>query len=146
MRNEKTPVAATQISDRAATIVLLENAETPQPTTLPQPRTKRIGPPRSAVVTLRTPGATLQLICERKADGSATTYTLLRDEQAKKNARGMTAKHTTFEAGLAHVATLAAEAEAKGWGRPAGRRGFTAKADSFSSLPAASGSRKGGAR
>jgi hypothetical protein len=92
---------------------------------------------KSATITLTAPGATLQLVAERKADGSARTYAITTDTARKKTERGMTESHTNFEAAKVAIATSAAKAEQLGWSRRVAGRGFVAKPDAFTALPAA---------
>jgi hypothetical protein len=91
---------------------------------------------KSATITLTANGATMAIVAERKADGSAKTYVITTDA-SKKSARGMTEQHATFEAARAATEKMAAKAEKLGWMRRQARRGFVAKADAFTTLPTA---------
>lgn len=91
--------------------------------------------PQSSTITLTANGSTLQLVAERKADGSARTYVLTTDAN-KKTARGMTESHASFDAAKAAIATSAAKAEKLGWSRRVAGRKFVARPDAFTALPA----------
>ncbi len=90
---------------------------------------------KTASITLTANGGTLQLVAERKTDGSAKTYALNTDTATKRSERGMTEHHTTFEAAKAAIATSAAKAEKRGWTRRVAGRVFVARPDAFVTLP-----------
>lgn len=90
--------------------------------------------PKTATVTFIANGASMQIVAERKGNG-AKVYVVTTDAN-KKSARGLTESVATFEAAKATTEKLAAKAEKLGWARRAARRGFVAKADDFSTLPA----------
>lgn len=92
--------------------------------------------PKTAGITLRAGDSIMRLLAVRKADGTVTTSVTTSDGD-KKPVRGMTQQHPTMDAATAALSGLATEAEKKGWARPAPRRGFVAKPDAFSTLPAA---------
>ena len=100
------------------------------------PTVARKAPPQTATITLTANGSVMSIVAERKADGGARTYIITTDA-AKKSERGMTEHHTTFEAAKAAIATRATQAEKLGWTRRTARRGFVAKPDAFTALPAA---------
>ena len=91
--------------------------------------------PKTATVTLDANGATMAIVAERKADGSAKAYVITTDA-AKKSERGMTTAHESFEAAKAATEKMAKAAEKLGWKRRQARKGFVAKADAFTALPA----------
>lgn len=107
-----------------------ENATEPTATAAAAPKL-----PKTATITLHANGATMAIVAERKADGSAKTY-VLNTGADKKSTRGMTETHATFEAAKAATEKTAAKAEKLGWKRRAPRPGFVAKADAFTALPA----------
>lgn len=90
--------------------------------------------PKSSTITLTANGATMQIVAERKGDGAKVS--VVTTDANKKSARGLTESVGTFEAAKATTEKLAAKAEKLGWVRRAARRGFMAKADDFSTLPA----------
>jgi hypothetical protein len=92
---------------------------------------------KTTSITLTATGARLTLLALRKADDTAETFVTTTDEATKKSTRGMTEKHATFAAATAAIAKQAAQAETLGWSRRARGRGFVAKPDAFSTLPAA---------
>jgi hypothetical protein len=91
---------------------------------------------KTATITLRADDGktTMQVCAERKADG-ARTYVITTDAD-KKTARGMTENHPSFEAAKSAIEKIAAKAVKAGWTRPEARRGFEAKPDAFSDIPA----------
>ena len=91
-------------------------------------------PQRTATITLTANGSVMSIVAERKGE-AARTYVITTD--AAKSQRGMTEHHATFEAAKTAIATRATQAEKLGWTRPTARRGFVAKPDAFSNLPAA---------
>ena len=92
-------------------------------------------PQRTATITLTANGSVMSIVAERRGE-AARTYVTTTDA-AKKSERGMTENHATFEAAKTAIATRATQAEKLGWTRPTARRGFVAKPDAFSNLPAA---------
>ena len=92
--------------------------------------------PRSARLTLTSLGAKLVLMAIARPDGTGTTYAATTDLTTKKTTRGMTKSHPTFNAAVDEMARMATAASKIGWERPV-RRGFVAKPDAFSTLPAA---------
>ncbi len=90
--------------------------------------------PKTAVVTLKANGSTMQLLATLKADGTVVTKVTTWDE-SKKPVRGMTEVFKDMDSAKAHLAALAKKAEGLGWQR--GTRAVAAKADAFSKLPAA---------
>lgn len=92
--------------------------------------------PKTATITLTANGATMAIVAERRADGSAKTYVITTDAE-NKSARGMTEGHATFEAAKTATEKMAAKAEKLGWARRQPRGGFVAKADAFTALPPA---------
>ena len=101
----------------------------------PSPVVRERGPQKTSAITLTGPAdSTLYLLAERKGDGATTTVTTTID---KKSTRGMTEQHASFEDAKKHIAALADKAEKKlGWKRKTAWRGFIAKPDAFSELPA----------
>src|SRR5438445_11240272 len=113
------------------------NTHTTPTTTTATTSTKRVtSEAKTATITLTANGTRLTLLARRLRDGSAETFVTTTDA-AKKTERGMTEKHATFEAAKAAIATLAADAEKRGWLRRVAGRGFVAKPDAFTALPAA---------
>ena len=91
---------------------------------------------KTASVTLTSGTTQLYLLAERKPDGAVTTVNTIVQGQ-KGMTRGMTEKHASFEDARKHLDTLATTAVAKGWKRKASAyRGFVAKPDAFSEIPA----------
>lgn len=102
-----------------------------EPTATPAPKV-----PQTATITLTAPnGSTLALVAQRLKDNTASSFAITTDPD-KKTSRGMTEKHATFEAAKKATAVLASKAEKMGWTRREARRGFVAKPDAFTSLPA----------
>lgn len=91
---------------------------------------------QTATITLHGHGATMQIVAERKADESARTYVITTDA-SKKSLRGLTEQHPNFEAAKTHTEKMAMKAEKLGWARRVATRGFVAKPDAFTALPAA---------
>src|SRR5688572_1235217 len=91
-------------------------------------------PQQTATVTLHVHGSTMQIVAERKGEG-ARTYVITTDA-AKKSSRGLTESHPTFEAAKAATEKMAKAAVKLGWQRREARRGFVAKPDAFTALPA----------
>jgi hypothetical protein len=87
----------------------------------------------SSITLLGPADSTLYLLAERKPDGATTTVTRTVDKKAE---RGMTKVHASFADAKKHIATLADQAVKLGWKRKAAWRGFTAKPDAFSDIPA----------
>ncbi len=95
--------------------------------------------PKTARITLNSPGSRLTLMAVRRADGTATTFATTLDVESKKTTRGMSAKHETFDTAKAAIAKQAQDAEKVGWSRraPSAGRGFVARPDGFSTIPPA---------
>ena len=91
-------------------------------------------PQQTATITLTANGSTMAIVAERKAE-RARTYVITTDAD-KKSARGMTEPHATFEAAKVAIEKMAKAAVKAGWKRKEARRGFVAKADAFTALPA----------
>lgn len=91
-------------------------------------------PPKTATITLTANGSTMAIVAERKGDG-AKTYVITTGAD-KKSARGLTEHHATFEAAKSATEKMATKAEKLGWKRREARRGFVAKADAFTAIPA----------
>jgi hypothetical protein len=98
--------------------------------------TKTATTPKTATITLRAGGTTMRLLAQRRPDETAVTYVTTVDPD-KKTTRGMTETHPTFDAARAALAGLAAKAEKLGWSRAVAGRGFVARPDAFTTLPAA---------
>jgi hypothetical protein len=91
--------------------------------------------PQTSTITLTAhDGATLQLVAERKGQGGRS-YVITTGAD-KKSQRGMTETHATFEAAKAAADKMAKASEKLGWKRNEARRGFVAKPDAFTTLPA----------
>ena len=104
-------------------------------TTTPTTRAAAPKPQQTATITLNGPNeATLQIVAERKGE-AARTY-IITTGADKKSTRGMTEQHPTFEAAKKATEKMAAQAVKIGWKRKEARRGFVAKPDAFSTLPA----------
>ncbi len=97
--------------------------------------------PKTSRITLTSTGAKLILLAQARPDGSGTTYAATTDLTTKKTTRGMTKNHATFDAAKAEIARMAVAAEKIGWIRPL-RKGFTAKPDAFTTMPAPKGTAK----
>lgn len=97
---------------------------------------------RTSTITLGASDKSLmQIVAERKPDGSAKTYVVTTDAD-KKSARGMTESHSDLEVAKQLINSLAEKAEKLGWVRRSAGRAFVAKPDAFASLPAAPKARK----
>ena len=94
-----------------------------------------IAQPKTASITLMSAGTRLTLLAVRRGDGAETFVTTT--DAAKKSTRGMTEQHADFATAKAAIATQAHAAEKLGWTRRLAGRGFVAKPDAFSTLPAA---------
>jgi hypothetical protein len=93
-------------------------------------------PQKTASVTLTgADGTSLYLLAERKPDGAVTTVNTI-TPGTKGMSRGMTERHASFEDAKKHLGTMADKAVKLGWQRKATYKGFTAKPDAFSQLPA----------
>ncbi len=95
--------------------------------------TKPEAPPKSRTVTLADPaGTVLRIIAERRRDGAVTfaVHTV-----GKKNSRGVTERHATWEGATIHQDKLAARAVKDGWVQRQQAGGFARKADAFTELP-----------
>jgi hypothetical protein len=103
-------------------------SKTPATTT-----TKPAASLKSASITLRANGSIMTLLAVRTATGATTMVTT--KAPGEKSVRGMTEQHKTFEAAKARLDALAKDAEKNGWVR--GKFQAVAKADAFSSIPAA---------
>src|SRR5262245_54436811 len=98
---------------------------------------------KTASVTLTSGTTQLYLLAERKPDGAVTTVNTIVQGQ-KGMTRGLTERHATMEAAKKRLATLADQAVAKGWLRKTSTyRGFVAKPDAFSEIPAPTAPAKG---
>jgi hypothetical protein len=104
-------------------------ADTPTPDTT-QPKVQK-----TSAITLTAPGARLTLLAVRRTEG-AETFATTTDLATKKSTRGMTTRHATFEAACAALKVQAAKAQKLGWVRRAPGRGFAARPDAFTELPA----------
>ena len=91
--------------------------------------------PKTTAITLTANGTTMRIRARRRRDGTAETFVTTTDA-AKKTERGMTETHPTFDAAKASIAASATKAEKLGWTRKVVGRGFVAKPDAFSALPA----------
>ena len=91
-------------------------------------------PQRTATITLSANDSVMSIVAERKGE-AARTYVITTDA-AKKSERGLTEHHATFEAAKAAISTRATQAEKLGWTRRTATRGFVARPDAFSNLPA----------
>lgn len=89
---------------------------------------------KTSTITLTANGSSMSIVAERRAEG-ARTYVITTDAN-KKSERGMTSQHPTFDAAKSAIEKMADKAEKLGWRRPAARRGFVARPDSFAVLPA----------
>jgi hypothetical protein len=94
-----------------------------------------IAQPKTASITLTSAGTRLTLLAVRRGEGAETFVTTT--DAAKKTTRGMTEKHADFATAKAAIATQAQAAAKLGWVRRAAGRGFVARADAFTTLPAA---------
>jgi hypothetical protein len=92
---------------------------------------------KTATITLRAGDGTAMTIVAERLKDSARSYILMTDAAKKTTTRGMTAAHATFEEARAAIAASATKAEKLGWHRRPVAKGFTAKPDAFSALPAA---------
>jgi hypothetical protein len=84
-------------------------------------------------------GAQLRLVAQRKPDGSAIAYAVLKKAGSKTGERGITTTHRDLPAARAHVDKQAAEAVGPklGWVRMERKAGFERKPDKFDVIPSA---------
>ena len=90
---------------------------------------------RTTRITLHSEGAKLVLMAQSRPSGEATTYAATTDLTTKKTTRGMTKHHTTFDAAALELGAMLRNAQKIGWQKSV-RKGFTAKPDAFSTMPA----------
>src|SRR4029078_12917906 len=100
------------------------------------PMTTEKTAPKTASITLRANGSTMRLLATRKPDETAVTLVTITDAE-KRTTRGMTEPHASMAVATTAIATLATKAEKLGWTRALAGRGFVAKPDAFTTLPAA---------
>jgi hypothetical protein len=114
---------------------------TPEETKPVTPAAKAPKLPKSFSVTLADgSGALLRITAIRKKEGATTHVdkTTKGADGKRRNERGMTAAHPSLDAAKVAVGKLATEAGKLGWAWKEGAaRGYTARPDAFTTLPAA---------
>jgi hypothetical protein len=121
--------------------MMTQENESPATTAVSDAKAAAPATPKSATITLTAAdGSVMAIVAERKGDG-AKSYVLTTGAD-KKTSRGMTEEHATFDAAKAATEKLAKSATKLGWQRKVTRKGFVAKPDAFSSLPAAPKAKK----